>query len=935
MARWDQILSLPVQNPPTLEFSAHDIVWSKVEGWRDNIDRVALIPFARVDDFVRGESSNKDCPTRFHVEARRRKSPKAPYKPKVDGILEYILYWCSFGPDDHRKGGIVRPSRNTYIPKKTNAGRPNTKRGCTCHFIVKRLIAEPSVALIIYNQDKHVDKKGLPCHGPQDKKAAGTRAMFAPYISEDLRLRVLSLLYVGVSVETIMQRHNESVEKQGGPYNRDDLLTHRYVRRQERSIRRSTYELDANDAVSVSMWVESHQNHVFFYEDFTDSDPFTLGIQTEWQLQQMIRFGNRSLIASDSRFGTNKLKYPVHSLIVFNSDKKAIPVAWIITPRFASTDAYRWMRALYNRVRTKDPTWKLAGFIVDDPSIDVLSIRDVFECSVLISFWRVRHAWHKNLVKRCSEMEMRVEVSRQLGLVVDDICRGRGNLDLFEKFMEDFVDCLDFMEYFKAIWYPRLGSWISALVTLPLASLETCAAMEFYHNQLKLRLLNEKDPAVYQRTDWLVDKLGTKVHSYFWLDEYSAKDDFARYWKDEWVSGLTSWRKALKIPDSDVAIEGRCAKVTDQLDRDRVYVVWNPGSQFGVCDCTWAEMGYLCEHVFKVIKICRQKGSILPSVSAFQYNKALIDMLHCPPHDSLIRDHAVSLAIYVQKQLNSIVAPIPKQSKDAIQQGSAMEVSGDQTGGLAAEDHRVNGNVLSNHENGCTDRSEAPADIANELGSESVDRVVGVNGVCGDTAGEGISGSEMDVDPPSIISPPELPSHHEEVVAVNVFSNQGESALINKVTNLNCKLPPKDNALRVQNGREEEIFDENCHGRRIAAEPQPDEIPQTRHLSKRFKATQQDGFESKSSEPSLASTSSPEKASPSVSCTVEPQVLMAEASDALNLNVSMASENENEIRSRNHSSDTALPSDGDHVNSGILTDPGDVSKAVESSVAEH
>jgi hypothetical protein len=33
------------------------------------------------------------------------------------------------------------------------------------------------------------------------------------------------------------------------------------------------------------------------------------------------------------------------------------------------------MRALYNRVRTKDPTWKLAGFIVDDPLADVLTIR--------------------------------------------------------------------------------------------------------------------------------------------------------------------------------------------------------------------------------------------------------------------------------------------------------------------------------------------------------------------------------------------------------------------------------------------------------------------------------------------------------------------------------------------------------------------------------
>ncbi|XP_039048325.1 uncharacterized protein LOC120189060 isoform X2 [Hibiscus syriacus] len=838
-------------------------------------------------------------------------------------------YWCSFGPDDHRKGGLVRPSRNTYIPKKTNAGRPNTKRGCTCHFIVKRLIAEPSVALIIYNQDKHVDKKGLPCHGPQDKKAAGTRAMFAPYISEDLRLRVLSLLHVGVSVETIMQRHNESVEKQGGPYNRDDLLTHRYVRRQERSIRRSTYELDADDAVSVSMWVESHQNYVFFYEDFTDSDPFVLGIQTEWQLQQMIRFGNHSLLASDSRFGTNKFQYPIHSLIVFNSDKKAIPVAWIITPRFATVDAHRWMRALYNRVRTKDPTWKLAGFIVDDPSIDVHTIRDVFECSILISFWRVRHAWHKNLLKRCAETEMRIEISRRLGLIIDDICRGCGNVDLFEKFMEDFVDCSHFLDYFKAVWYPRIRAWVSSLKSLPLASLETCAAMEFYHNQLKLRLLNEKDPAAYQRADWLVDKLGTKVHSYFWLDEYSGKDDFARYWKDEWVSGLTSWRKALKILDSDVAIEGRSAKVTDELDRDTFYVVWNPGSQFGVCDCSWAEMGYLCEHVLKVIKVCHEKGSILPTASVFQYHKALMDMLHCPPHDSLIRDHAVSLAIYVQKQLNSLVVEVQKQTKDSIEQGSVPVASAKENRGLADEDPCVDGNILSNHENGSADSSESPAGIANDFSSESVDQVVGING---ETAEEGISGSEMGVDPPSTIHPPELPSLSEEIVAGNVFLEHRDGAFNNKGPRMSS--PSNDDALSAKVGCEE-TFNKNCHESAMAVDPQPDEVPQTEQLSKPCTATHQDDFGSKSNESSVPSMPAPGKVSPSLCSAVETQVLdIAKPSGAPNLDISMASESENENKNKTHSIDAGFQSDGDHVNLETADGLGYEPKAVDDGMAE-
>ncbi|KAL5860558.1 hypothetical protein ACOSQ4_001854 [Xanthoceras sorbifolium] len=733
MARWDEILSLPVQNPPTLEFSSGEIVWSKVEGWRDKLDRVALIPFARVGDFVRGESANKDCPTRFHVEARRRRSSSASYKPKVDGILEYILYWCSFGPDDHRKGGIVRPSRNTYVPKKKNAGRPNTKRGCTCHFIVKRLIAEPSVALIIYNDDKHVDKNGSPCHGPQDKKAAGTRAMFAPYISEDLRLRVLSLLHVGVSVETIMQRHNESVERQGGPCNRDDLLTHRYVRRQERSIRRSTYELDPDDAISINMWVESHQSHVFFYEDFSDNDPFTLGIQTEWQLQQMIQFGNRSIVASDSRFGTNKLKYPLYSLIVFNSDNKAIPVAWVITPRFSSADAHRWMRALYNRIHTKDPTWNLAGFIVDDPAADVLTIRDVFQCSVLVSFWRVRHAWHKNLVKKCTESEMRAEMLSRLGQAVDDICKGHGTVELFEDCMEDFIDASEFMDYFKAVWYPRIGTWTTALKTLPLASQETSAAMEFYHNQLKRRLLNEKNPNVYQRADWLVDKLGTKVHSYFWLDEYSEKDDFARYWKDEWVSGLTSWRKALKIPDANVVIECKSAKVTDQLDGDKTYIVRNPGSQFGTCNCSWADMGYLCEHMLKVIKVCREKGYITSSISLLQYSQTLMDMLHCSTHDSLIRDHAVSLAVSIQKQLDSLIDlescqtsadPNGKQTVNMIEQQTLGAVPADQDKELANETSSMNKEISSPNEGGCLDGQDAPNGIARDLGGELINDIV-------------------------------------------------------------------------------------------------------------------------------------------------------------------------------------------------------------------
>lgn len=203
--------------------------------------------------------------------------------------------------------------------------------------------------------------------------------------------------------------------------------------------------------------------------------------------------------------------------------------------------------------------------------------------------------------------------------------------------------------------------------------------MEFYHKQLKLRLLNEKDECVYQRADWLVNKLSTKVHSYFWLDEYSGKEDFARYWKDEWMSGPTAWRRSLKISDARVVMDGRCAKVTSLNDDDTAHLVRNPGSEYAVCDCSWAKMGNLCEHVFKMIKFCRDKGSVTPSITMYQYSQALINMLHCPPFDSLVRDQAVSLAIWVQMQLNVQFGPHSSQDKGNTVEQQTPEPSMDST----------------------------------------------------------------------------------------------------------------------------------------------------------------------------------------------------------------------------------------------------------------
>ncbi|GKC36261.1 uncharacterized mitochondrial protein-like protein [Tanacetum coccineum] len=85
-----------------------------------------------------------------------------------------------------------------------------------------------------------------------------TTSKIEPAYLEELLQLDISLLHVGVPVETIMQRHTESVEKQGGMCNRDDLLNQRYVRIQERNIRRSSCELNDDNDGSADLWVDSH-----------------------------------------------------------------------------------------------------------------------------------------------------------------------------------------------------------------------------------------------------------------------------------------------------------------------------------------------------------------------------------------------------------------------------------------------------------------------------------------------------------------------------------------------------------------------------------------------------------------------------------------------------------------------------------------------------
>ncbi|CAL5196516.1 unnamed protein product [Lathyrus oleraceus] len=643
MAIVESVGSIPLQDPPEEEFSSADLSWTKF-GNAEHHDEVALIPYDRVDAFIVGECSNVLCPTRFHIERGRKRTIGTLKEYKDDEYLEYRLYWCSFGPENYGEGGEILPSRRYRLNTRNRAARPQSMRGCTCHFVVKRLYARPSLALIVYNDRRHVNTSGFICHGPLDRDAIGPGAKKIPYICNEIQQQTMSMIYLGIPEENILEKHIEGIERYCGSNAKANSLASQYVHKLGMIIKRSTHELDLDDQASIRMWVERNRKSVFFHQDTSESDPFILGIQTEWQLQQMVRFGHRSVVATDSSFGVKRLKYPLFTLLVFDSRQHALPVAWIITRSFAKPDVSKWLKALIDRARSVEPGWKVNGFLIDDAAADIDLLSEIFGCPVLFSLWRIRRSWLRNIVRKCNNIEVRREIFKRLGTLVYNIWGGTNTSVALEQFMLDFVDQTDFMEYFKVSWLPKIDMWLSTMRNFPLASQEASGALEAYHVKLKAKLFDDSHLGALQRVDWLVHKLTTELHSSYWLDRFADESDSFQNVKEGYIAS-TSWHRALQIPDSAVTLDDKnrlFAKVASQKDNSLAHIVWNPGSEFSSCDCSWSLQGNLCKHVIKVNMICENLKGCQPSMSFRSFEEVLMDLRRKPVDDSFELD--VSLA---------------------------------------------------------------------------------------------------------------------------------------------------------------------------------------------------------------------------------------------------------------------------------------------------
>ena len=231
-------------------------------------------------------------------------------------------------------------AKGKYVPNGKGHRGPRTsarmrgsgqRRGCQCSFVVKRLYLELEVAEITYRQMQHVNLKGFFCHGATK---AGHKSRFSSYLSEEVREFIMTHLRLGLSIPQIMAKHRkrflEACER-GEELTRDLFICDQDIRNVAGRLAIETYKRDNNDAKSVRMWVQEHPLLVFYYKESglhvrgaitRDNIPFTIGIQTSWQQDMMLKHGHKKAVSIDATFATNENKvrwYPFPSFSMFQT----------------------------------------------------------------------------------------------------------------------------------------------------------------------------------------------------------------------------------------------------------------------------------------------------------------------------------------------------------------------------------------------------------------------------------------------------------------------------------------------------------------------------------------------------------------------------------------------------------------------------------------
>ncbi|KAL3701242.1 hypothetical protein R1sor_019264 [Riccia sorocarpa] len=550
---------------------------------------VAYIPLSRMKDFVSGEgSSDPNFETNFFIRDSRRGSIEGSNA----SLLHLWRYYCAYGPEDE---GEARNPSVALVPRekpKTGDGsRPrkkkvynnHQKRGCQCHFMVRRWVHAPDVCEIKFIERRHVNKAGSPCHG--DVSDASTvnwpeKFCIAPRISLEMR----SIL--------------------------EDL-----IRFPEKVL------------------------HYVQHRASTAQSEFLLALQSPWQQRQMLRFSHNSVMAMDSTFATNAYGFPFFTLVVFDQHQMGLPVAWCIQASEGAHQIETFLLHVKNSALRRMPDWNPSTFITDCCDAEVRAIRTVFpSAKVIFCSWYVRRAWKTNLIKKVSDRRLVAEMNVELGRIMyartmDEV------ISLWDAFKLTYDSEVRFLQYMEGEWMSRIDTWMSHLRTMRRENQNTNGAVEAWHQTYKKALARVVGALNARRCDRILEVLFQNILPYFWYNMRRKQRGRVINYKIEAVI-LSSVHAALEMDDSSIRFHTApqshmYATVQNCSDADRVYLVEDIYNNSPSCNCPWGVHGNMCKHQVKALLLVGHSPGLVVQMLGTNFGGQFAGMEQLRPSEIL------------------------------------------------------------------------------------------------------------------------------------------------------------------------------------------------------------------------------------------------------------------------------------------------------------
>ena len=80
----------------------------------------------------------------------------------------------------------------------------------------------------------------------------------------------------------------------------------------------------------------------------------------------------------DSTFGTNMYKMALYTIMVFDTHKNGMPVAWIMAGSSRCIDIVQWLKTFRNTMLDHRKTWSPNAFLIDHAQLEQGAIRYVY-----------------------------------------------------------------------------------------------------------------------------------------------------------------------------------------------------------------------------------------------------------------------------------------------------------------------------------------------------------------------------------------------------------------------------------------------------------------------------------------------------------------------------------------------------------------------------